>query len=249
MRAFMAEPTVFDMPHATRFTDARTAFLDRWFKPLVTRERFATAIDVGAGVGYFADYLTALGLDVVGVDGREENVAEARRRVPDARFAIADVQDRAVRNLGTFDAVLCLGLLYHLENPFAAVRNLHALTGRLLIVESVVVPSALPTAALLDEPAGRDQALGDSVFVVSRPALIKMLYKAGFAKVYEPLALPDHDDFRDSPLMHRRRTVLVAATRGVDSPDLRPVGEPRSPSPWEKSFRLRLWRGFRRLTR
>jgi SAM-dependent methyltransferase len=245
----MAEPTVFDMPHATRFSDARTAFLDRSFKPLVTRERFATAIDVGCGVGHFAAYLRALGLDVVGVDGREENVAEARRRVPDARFVIADVQERAVRDLGVFDVVVCLGLLYHLENPFAAVRNLHALTGRLLIVESVVVPSSRPTAALLDEPAGRDQALGDSVFVISGPALIKMLYRAGFAHVYEPLALPDHDDFRDSPLMHRRRTVLVAAAREVDSPDLRPVAEPRSPCPWEKSLRMRLWRAFRRLTR
>jgi ribonucleotide monophosphatase NagD (HAD superfamily) len=113
----------------------------------------------------------------------------------------------------------------------------------------VVIPSPLPTAALLDEPSGRDQALGDSVFVVSRPALIKMLYRAGFAHVYEPLALPDHDDFRDSSLMHRRRTVLVAATHHVDSPDLRPVAESSSSSPWEKGFRVRLWRAFRRLTR
>jgi 2-polyprenyl-3-methyl-5-hydroxy-6-metoxy-1,4-benzoquinol methylase len=128
MRAFMANPLVFDMPHATRFTDARTAFLDRWFKPLVTRERFTTAIDVGCGVGYFADYLKALGLDVVGVDGREENVAEAQRRVRGARFVTGDAQDRAIRDLGVFDVVLCVGLLYHLENPFAAVRNLHALT-------------------------------------------------------------------------------------------------------------------------
>lgn len=72
-----------------------------------------------------------------------------------------------------------------------------------------MIPSPLPRAALLDEPPGRDQALGDSVFVVSRPALVKMLYRAGFPHAYEP----------------------------------------RAPSPWEKPFRMRLWRAFRRLTR
>jgi SAM-dependent methyltransferase len=245
----MAEPTVFDMPHATRLTEARQAFLDRWFKPFVARERFTRAIDVGCGVGYFSTYLKSLGLDVVGVDGRAENVADAQRRVPGARFVAADVQDRAIRELGLFDVVLCVGLLYHLENPFAVIRNLHALTGRLLIIESVVIPSRLPTAALLGEPCGRDQALGDSVFVLSRPALIKMLYRAGFRHVYEPVTLPDHDDFRDSPLMHRRRTVIVAAKQPVDTSELRPVSEPTSPSPWERQCRMRLWRAFRRLTR
>ena len=245
----MAQSTVFDMPHATRLTEARTAFLDRWLRTLVARERLTTAIDVGCGVGYFSVYLKSLGLEVLGVDGRAENVAEAQRRLPGARFVTADVQDRAIRDLGVFDVVLCVGLLYHLENPFAAIRNLHALSGKLLVVESVVIPSPLPAAALLGEPSGRDQALGDSVFVVSRPALIKILYRAGFPHVYEPVALPDHDDFRESPLMHRRRTVVVAAKQPVDISELRPVGEPTSPSPWEKQFRMRLWRAFRRLTR
>lgn len=245
----MPEPTVFDLPHATRLTDARKAFLERWLTPLVRRSGFRTAVDVGCGVGYFAGYLHGLGLSVVGIDGREENIAEAQRRLPGVRFVAADAQDGSIRELGAFDLALCAGLLYHLENPFAAIRNLHALTGTLLVVESVVMPSPLPRAALLDEPAGRDQALGGTVVVVSRPALIKMLYRAGFPCVYEPRDLPDHEDFRDSLLMHRRRTVVVAAKQMVQIDALTLVPEPPSPSPWEKPLRMRLWRSFRRLTR
>jgi tRNA (mo5U34)-methyltransferase len=186
---------------------------------------------------------------VVATDGRAENVAEAQRRLPGVTCVVHDVENRSLRQLGTFDVVLCVGLLYHLENPFAAVRNLRALTGQLLIVESVVMPGAGTTAVLLDEPGGRDQALQDSVLVVSEPALIKMLYRAGFPFVYRVATLPDHDDFRDSFLLERRRTVVVASTAPADAPLLRHAPEPPSRSPWEKLWARRVWRVARFIRR
>jgi hypothetical protein len=41
------------------------------------------------------------------------------------------VEDLSLRDIGTVDLVLSVGLLYHLENPFRAIRNFHALTGKL----------------------------------------------------------------------------------------------------------------------
>ena len=238
----MEQPIVFDMPHATGVTNARKAWLDGLLPRLIAAHGYKTAVDVGCGVGYFSAYLQERGLRVVATDGRAENVAEAQRRLSGVTCVVCDVEDRALRQLGVFDVVLCVGLLYHLENPFAAVRNLHALTGRLLIVESVVMPGRWPGAVLLDEPGGRDQALQDSVLVVSEPALIKMLYRAGFAFVYRADRLPDHDDFRESPLLLRRRTVVVASAAPVDSPLLRRALEPSSRSPWEKVWATRAWR-------
>jgi len=245
----MDQPIVFDMPHATRFTEARKAWLDGLLRPLVTAGGYQTAVDVGCGVGYFSSYLQELGLRVTATDGRAENVAEAQRRLVGVPCAVHDVEDRSIRQLGVFDVVLCVGLLYHLENPFAAIRNLRALTGRLLIVESVVVPGTSPAAVLLDEPGGRDQALQDSVLVVSEPALIKMLYRAGLPFVYSVDRLPDHGDFRDSFLLERRRTIVVASTAPVDSPLLRHAQEPHSRSPWEKPWARRAWRAARFIRR
>ncbi len=245
----MDQPIVFDMPHATRFTEARKAWLDGLLRPLIAAHGYKTAVDVGCGVGYFSSYLQELGLRVVATDGRAENVAEAQRRLPGVTCVVHDVENRSLRQLGTFDVVLCVGLLYHLENPFAAVRNLRALTGQLLIVESVVMPGSGTTAVLLDEPGGRDQALQDSVLVVSEPALIKMLYRAGFPFVYRVGTLPDHDDFRDSFLLERRRTVVVASTAPADSPLLRHAPEPPSRSPWEKRWARRVWRVARFIRR
>ena len=65
---------------------------------------------------------------MLGVDGRQENVEEAQRRFPQIPFRICNAQESALRDLGRFDLVFCFGLLYHLENPLIAIRQLCAMT-------------------------------------------------------------------------------------------------------------------------
>lgn len=81
-----------------------------------------TALDAGAGVGFFSQTLADCGLSVRGFDGRTENVDEARKRFPHMPFEQANLEDHSVLRLGEFDLVLCFGLLYQLENPLLAVR-------------------------------------------------------------------------------------------------------------------------------
>ncbi len=98
------------------------------------------ALDAGCGVGFFAQTLTELGLETRGFDGRFENVVEARKRFPQIAFERGDIESAEIAALGTFDLVLCFGLLYHLENPMRAIRHLRALTGQGLLIESMCVP-------------------------------------------------------------------------------------------------------------
>jgi tRNA (mo5U34)-methyltransferase len=180
----MAQEFVFDMPHTKRITKARIDFLNTLLPGLINTLGFKTALDAGCRVGYFSCYLADLGLQVSAVDGRCDNIVEAQRRHPQVRFSIHNIEDQTVRQLGVFDLVLCCGLLYHLENPFAALCNLYALTGRVLLIESMVVPSALPIVSLLDEGRSEDQSLNYIAFVPSESCLTKMLYRAGFPYVY-----------------------------------------------------------------
>jgi 2-polyprenyl-3-methyl-5-hydroxy-6-metoxy-1,4-benzoquinol methylase len=94
-------------------------------------------------------------------DGREENVAEARRRFPDIPFGEGDIEERAILQLGRFDLVLCFGLLYHLENPLLAIRNLHRLTEKCLLLESMCLPEESTWMLLRQEPDRDDQSLTD----------------------------------------------------------------------------------------
>ena len=113
--------------------DARMEFLRRVIPPWQPLLGLHTALDLGCGVGYFSTMLRDLGLSVTAADARPKNIAEARSRHPGIDFRVADAEDASLASLGTFDLVVCFGLLYHLENPLRAMRNLRALTGKILV--------------------------------------------------------------------------------------------------------------------
>jgi len=217
----------FDEPSTQLFNAARGRFVSELLRELKSHREYETGLDAGCGFGYFAQCLSEAGLTVTAFDGRAENIAEAKRRSPEVSFHVSNVEDPAVRDLGRFDVVSCLGLLYHLENPFVAVRNIAALTGKVLIVESVVAPLRTPAAVLYQEDEDIDQGLNYVAFIPSESWLVKVLYLAGLEHVYRPVELPDHSEFRGTAAKRRRRTVLVASRRPLELESLLPAAQPR----------------------
>jgi SAM-dependent methyltransferase len=218
--------TPFDTPVAQRINQARSALLARLVESFQREAQIETAVDVGCGIGYFAGCLQRQGLTVHAVDGRAENAAEAARRNPTLTTSIFDVEDPAILSLGTFDLALCFGLLYHLENPFRALRHLTGLTGKVLLIETVIAPSSSPLTVLYEEHVSANQGLRYIALIPSESWLVKCLYRCGFPAVYKPAILPKHRDFRASLLRRRRRTVLVAAKVPLRDPLLVPLPEP-----------------------
>jgi hypothetical protein len=140
---------------------------------------------------------------------------------------VHNVEDPSIAELGPFDLVVCPGLLYHLENPFRAVRNLAALTRHCLWIETVVAADERPIALLVQEGAAQDQGLCYVAFNPSPACVIKMLYTAGFAHVYRETRLPDHNDFRSSFRQHPKRMIFVASHVELKMDTLVPQAEPR----------------------
>lgn len=218
----------FDEQATQRFNAARDEYIRR-VVPLLRRGRdLRTAVDVGCGFGYFTRTLLDLDFDVTAVDGREANVAETVRRNPAAKAATFNVEDAAIRSLGTFDLVVCLGLLYHLENPFAAIRNLSALTGQVVLIESVCAPQRSATAVLYEEDRDIDQGLDYIALIPSESWLVKVLYHCGFEHVYRAAEWPDHPYFRATATKRRRRTMLAAAHEPIEVAAFERVPEPRT---------------------
>jgi SAM-dependent methyltransferase len=146
---------VFDTADAVRINRARIALIASLGLPLSG----ARLLDVGCGVGNFVDFYRSQGCEVVALDGRAENIAELRCRHPDIRAVRGDIESFDLRKLGRFDVVHCLGLLYHLENPLAALRNIYRICDRVLVLETMVVDSRLPVLVLADETKTVSQAL------------------------------------------------------------------------------------------
>ena len=87
--------------------------------------------------------------------------------------------------LGTFDVVLFLGVLYHMQHPLAALQRLCQLTGELAVVETEAVAVAgLEHHGLCEFFAG-DELGGDATnwWVPNLKALIGLCRAAGFRQV------------------------------------------------------------------
>jgi hypothetical protein len=147
------------------------------------------------------------------------------------------VEDPALSELGVFDLTLCVGLLYHLENPFRAIRNLHSLTRKLVIVESICTPGNDPEMILLDEGRENNQGLSYVAFYPTEPCLIKMLDRAGFPFVYRFQRAPKDEQFKSTLMRKRSRTILAASKVELKTESLVLAAELEkwrytAPNPW-----------------
>jgi tRNA (mo5U34)-methyltransferase len=106
-----------------------------------------TCLDIACHEGFFALHMAHRGFhSVLGIDARAANVAGARlmREVYNLRnvhFKVRDLMSLRYGQLGSFDVVLVLGVLYHLENPVGALRIARSHTKRLCLLETQATPN------------------------------------------------------------------------------------------------------------
>jgi tRNA (mo5U34)-methyltransferase len=200
-------------PELPSVHDTRAAIIEPFVREALAGGE-STALDLACSEGWFAQRLLDWGAArVLGVDIRPENIHRAEL-VRDhlgldperLAFQVADVFDLPV--LPRFDVVLCLGLVYHLENPIGALRIARALTRGLCLVESQLVEPHSPlrhgwgaTDEYLEEEAAwaamyepeelqRTHPMashgGVVSFIPNRAALEQALSAAGFSRVEVP---------------------------------------------------------------
>jgi SAM-dependent methyltransferase len=230
----LSSTRIFDAADYVSLNTSRAAVVSRFLSEMKGPLNLRSAVDVGCGLGYFSELLRSLGLDVTALDGRRENTEEAARRNPEIRFHTMSAEDPTLPTLGKFDLVFCFGLLYHLENPFLAIRHLQAMTRRLLLVEAVIFPGEASLMGLVDEGSTEDQGLNHIAFYPTESCLVKMFYRSGFRFAYRFAPLPDHPGYRSENGLPRVRTMLAASFEPISSSQLEGVLEPiTSIQPWD----------------
>ena len=216
---------VFDSPAAIAINEARMSHLASLALPLAGKR----VLDVGCGVGHLAAYLAKLGCTVTCVDGREENIALLQQRHRHFEAHVANVERDPLSALGTFEVVFSYGLLYHLENPMAALRNMASVCGQMMLLETIICDHTAPLLRLEDEYLAANEALTSTSCRPTPSYVALALNRSGFAHVYTPRVPPDHQDFRfewqnnlDSQRDgHPLRAVFVASRARIDNPQLR----------------------------
>jgi SAM-dependent methyltransferase len=217
----------FDTPQALEINRARLAHLESLELPLAGKR----VLDVGCGVGHLAQYFVQRDCDVVCVDGREENIVSLRARYPGLEGHVADVQTDSLARFGKFDIVFCYGLLYHLANPLAGLRNLASVCQELLLLETLVCDHSQPVLYLVDEPKTYNQALDFLACRLSPSYVTMAVNRVGFPFVYAPEQPPEYPDFRfewrDSLDYardgHPIRCIFIGSRVELSNPRLRPL--------------------------
>ena len=225
-------PTIDDgrwnIVHSTR-----TRMMDAVLGPMFDEDYSSlTAIDLACNQGYFGLELVRRGFQrVVGFEARGNMVDDANlvaEVIGDGRYQAfqGDVHAVDAEQLGRFDVVLCLGLIYHLENPIGALRVAHALTRGVCFVETQVVPHISGTVdwgaydfvqplkgcfGVIDETDDTDSPLNSVLGICLAPSvegLMWIMSKVGFDRV--ELLTPPADGYEQHVYGKR---VMVAGFR------------------------------------
>ena len=184
---------IFKEGHMRRHRKRKKHFFD----PLVelcggTLER-KRVLDLGCNAGFWSLQAIHAGAEyVLGVDGRQMHVDQANfvfevKGVRKDRydFEIGNVFDLDYERLGTFDIVLCLGLLYHVSKPMELMELISGLNTDILIIDTTL--SKLDGSLLeirqdrLEEP--RDAIDYELVMVPTRKAVLDLVRQFGYSAV------------------------------------------------------------------
>lgn len=137
-------------------TDMRLHAIQRVLK-LLYRDNLSTLriADLGCLEGGFAMALSREGATVLGIEARATNLEKAALlkehfELSGMELLCADVKDLTVERFGTFDVVLALGILYHIDQPVQWLRQVASATRGVLILDSHFAPADEPSFKQVD---------------------------------------------------------------------------------------------------
>lgn len=128
-------------------------------------------LDIGAWDGYFSFLAEKRGAsEVVAVDTtawQKSEFGSWKNGTKKAGFEFAretlkskvidkeiEILDLSPENVGTFDLILCLGILYHMEDPWKVIKILSKITKKSLIIETHSDGNFLSIPAMIFYPKG-----------------------------------------------------------------------------------------------
>jgi len=190
------------------FPELDSIFKDNW--------NSITCLDLGCNEGYFGfEVLRRGSKHVIGIDARQSNIDKANFikdyfDYKNIQFYVDNVYNIDSEKYGKFDLTLCLGLIYHLDNPILALQKIKEITKQVCVIDTQVIrsdpesnnPTTVQTYngskynnlatnaifALIDEPdADKNECAsitGLSCFP-NKAAVFKMLKHVGFSDVIQ----------------------------------------------------------------
>ncbi len=181
-------------------------------------------LELGAGVGDHTLFWVRRGCIVTSVDGRQENLDKIRQRYPTVTCVQYDL-DHSDWPFSCYDIIYAYGILYHLQDPIAALERWARDSNTLLILETVVSRDDNPYIKVENSESSTACLHGECVWP-SIKDIVDTLQACG-RYVYRPVNVPNHEEFpsdwSDLPPTGSIRAVFIASRKELSLPTLRKV--------------------------
>ncbi|WP_057790836.1 class I SAM-dependent methyltransferase [Roseovarius atlanticus] len=175
-------------------------------------------LDLACLEGQYAIEFALNGSEVVGVDLREANLAKAsfaatKLGLDNAEFYVDDVNNLSLDKYGSFDIVICSGILYHLTgaDACALIAKMHACCRGIVLIDTFISINGRETIEFEGRSvegsryhehtsnSSDEEKLADlwasventASFWLSEAALANIVQDAGFSSFLE-LLMPEH---------------------------------------------------------
>ncbi len=170
----------------------RSALISATVAELLGEElKSASVLDVACNCGVFSLDLADRGAaHVTGFDLIEHNIEQARFLADtfgfsNVQFSVANIKD--LRESGTFDVVLNLGLMYLLSTPFEVLRRCFELTEQFCVIDTICHTEPLAAYHVVPRQNSISGLEGDVAFQLQPTyrAVVDTIRLAGFEHVVE----------------------------------------------------------------
>jgi len=217
-------------------------------------------LDLACLEGGYSIEMALHGASVVGVEGRDINIEKARFAkealgLANVEFVQDDVRNLSAEKYGTFDVVLVLGILYHLDTPdvFHLMSRVSEVCRGFAVVDTLTSTYARTSVEhggktywghrWAEFPEGTTESGkskfawasldNDMSFCFTVPSLLNMILDAGFTSVYEVKHPSDLTNYQDRYTMLARKGTPLPL---LSQPDR--SGLPVTPWPEEEARRV-----------
>jgi tRNA (mo5U34)-methyltransferase len=150
-------------------------------------------LDLGCNAGFWSLAAVENGAEfVLGIDARKMHIDQANfvfetREIPKSKYQFiqGNIFESDLKNYGTFDIVLCLGVLSHTSKPISLIELVSQVNTDILIIDTFC--SRLPGSLLefRNEDANRNLSAIDYPNVIrpAKSALTKMVRQFGYSVI------------------------------------------------------------------
>lgn len=217
---------IFRADHINRHAQRREYFFRSMVSLLGGTLAGKRVLDLACNAGFWSLCAVESGCDfVLGVDGRQMHVDqanfvfEAKGIDPKRyRFEHRNVFDLFDENLGKFDIVLCLGLMYHISKPVTLLERIAAINTDLLVVDTELsgMEGSLFEVRYEKSEDPRSTVDFEQVLVPTRSGLVDVIRAFGYRTV---VLKPRFSDYTGAPDYEDglRRAFICAKQTPLDS--------------------------------